>query len=88
MITTLKHRSAKIIVEKLASGKNKIYVEILTDDLYMPINSCESSYPIDLIDKILYLKGPAYLCDEILRDESPDYVEKSLKFGIRSSFNR
>ena len=33
------------------------------------------------------MKGPAYLCDEILRDESPDYVQKSLKYDLLSYFD-
>lgn len=84
MKTTLRHRNANVLVEELQFNKNKIYVEILNNDLFIPINTCETSYPIDLIDKILDLKGPAYLCDEILRDESPDYVQKSLKYDLFS----
>ncbi len=48
----------------------------------MPHKTCETSYPVSLIDKILDLKGPAFLCDEILRDESPNYVEKCLKYDL------
>lgn len=84
----LKHRYANIIIEELKSGKNKIYVEPINNELFVPINTCETSYPIDLIDKILQLKGPAYLCDEILRDESPDYVCKNLKYDLLSYLNK
>ncbi len=84
MTTTLEHKDAKVYIEELQSGKNKIYVELKNDSLFMPTRSCETSYPIGLIDKILDSKGPAYLCDEILRDESPDYVQKSLKYDLLS----
>ncbi|MEC4684196.1 MAG: class I SAM-dependent methyltransferase [Nitrospirota bacterium] len=84
MKTTLKHRDANVVVEELASGKKKIHVEIPSGDLFMTTKTCETSYPLDLIDKILSVKGPAYLCDEILRDESPDYVQKSLKYDLLS----
>lgn len=88
MKSTLKHRDANILVEELKSGKNKIYVKPINNDLFVSINTCETSYPIDLIDKILQLKGPAYLCDEILRDESPDYVCKNLKYDLLSYLNK
>ncbi len=48
----------------------------------MPIRTCETSYPVGLIDNLLAIKGPAYLCDEILRDESPNYVQQSLKYDM------
>jgi SAM-dependent methyltransferase len=35
-----------------------------------------------LIDKILAVKGPAYLCDEIRRDEDPTYVQERLEREI------
>jgi 2-polyprenyl-3-methyl-5-hydroxy-6-metoxy-1,4-benzoquinol methylase len=82
--TTLDHQNANVFVEQLDSGKNKIYVELLSDDLFMPVSTCETSYPLELISKILDLKGPNYLCDEILRDESPDYVQRSLKYDLLS----
>jgi 2-polyprenyl-3-methyl-5-hydroxy-6-metoxy-1,4-benzoquinol methylase len=82
MTTILKHKDANIHVEELSTGKYKVYVEIIKNDLFIPTKICETSYPIDLIDKILKQKGPAYLCDEILRDESPNYVEKSLKYDL------
>ena len=82
MTTILEHKDANVHVDGLPTGKNKIYVEIINDDLFIPIQTCETSYPVDLIDKILHLKGPAYLCDEILRDESPNYVQKSLKYDL------
>jgi len=84
MITTLNHKDSNVVIETLAMGKNMVHVELLTKELFIPVNRCETSYPIDLIDKILSLKGPAYLCDEILRDESPQYVQKSIKYDLLS----
>lgn len=80
----LKHTDANVYVEKLPSRKNKVSVELINADLFMPTKACQTSYSIDLIESILNLKGPNYLCDEILRDESPDYVQKALKYGLLS----
>lgn len=82
MTTVLKHNDANVRVEELPTGKNKIYVELTNDRLFAPIKTCETSYPIGLIETILHLKGPGYLCDEILRDESPNYVQDALKYGL------
>ena len=82
MKTLVHNESANITIEELPSGKRKIFVELLNSDLFMPIKTCETNYPIDLIDKILMLKGPAYLCDEILREESPYYVQRNLEYDL------
>ena len=84
MKTILRHECANVIVEELAPGKNIINVKLLNNDLYIPDDTCETSYPIDLINKILDVKGPAWLCDEILRDESPDLVQRCLKYDLLS----
>lgn len=82
MTTIIEHKDANVHIEELSTIKNKIYVKLINDDLFMPTKTCVTSYPIGLIKKILDIKGPAYLCDEILRDESPDYVQKSLKYEL------
>jgi len=78
------HQDGDVIVEALASGKNKITVELHNDSLYMPVSHCETGYTPDLIDKIMRLTGPDWLCDEIQRDESPYYVQNSLKYDLLS----
>jgi len=80
----LQHQDAEVHIEKLPNGKNKISVRML-NDLFIPIKSCETAYPIDLIARILQVKGPNWLCDEIMREESPDHVvQKSLNYDLLS----
>jgi len=85
----LKHTGSQnitITIEKLASGKNKVCVthKNTSTKRFIPYKSWVTSYSIDLIQKILEIKGPAYLCDEIMRDESPDYLQKSLQYSLLS----
>lgn len=82
MAYTLRHADAEILIEETKSDKNKISVKLNNDSVFMPFHSCETTYPIDLIEKILFIKGPAYLCDEIMRDESPEYVEKHIQYDV------
>jgi 2-polyprenyl-3-methyl-5-hydroxy-6-metoxy-1,4-benzoquinol methylase len=38
--------------------------------------SCETSYPLELIQSILEVKGVAWLCDEISRDQDPASIQR------------
>lgn len=83
-MTVLKHKDADILIEKLPNEKNKINVKMLNNS-FIPIAQCETSYPVELIEKILDIKGPNWLCDEIMREESPSHVvQKSLNYDLLS----
>lgn len=79
---TLTHRDALIHISPLNQGRWKVSVEALNKDLYVHQPTCETSYPIDLIQKILDTAGPGFVCDEILREESPDYVRNFLYYDL------
>lgn len=82
MPTILEHRDAFTYIESISADKNRIRVVPINDNLFILTKSCETHYPIDLISKILDLVGPDSLCNEILRDESPDFVQRSLKYAL------
>jgi SAM-dependent methyltransferase len=44
-------------------------------DVWVQHRSCETSYPVSLVGLILEVKGPRFVCDEIMRDEDPSYLE-------------
>jgi predicted O-methyltransferase YrrM len=48
----------------------------------VPGTGCLTRYSPELIAKVLEIKGPAYLCDEISRDENPRYVEAELMSNL------
>jgi 2-polyprenyl-3-methyl-5-hydroxy-6-metoxy-1,4-benzoquinol methylase len=82
----LEHPDGKVLVEGNNTRK-KISVTLSNERMYIPVASCETSYSDDLIKRILEIKGPAYLCDEINRDELADYVERSLRFSVLGYVN-
>lgn len=87
-MAVLKHQDAEVYVDPLSDNKNKITVRLLRN-LFMPIAQCETSYPLALIQRILDIKGPNWLCDEIMREESPDHVvQKSLNYDLLSFQDR
>ena len=78
----LRHRDAHIHISPLDEGRWQVSIEALTQGLYIHQRTCETAYPIDLIQKILDLAGPGFLIDEILRDESPNYVQNFLHYDL------
>ena len=88
MADTLHHVDAEIIVKDINGDKKKITVKLKNNSVFMPIGTCETTYPIDLIEKTLNIKGPAYLCDEIMRDELPEYVEKHIHYDVFGYINK
>lgn len=82
MITTLKHPNALITIEE-QDGKRAISVES-TNGAFIGRNKWVTEYPLELIEHILQIKGPVYLCDEIMRDEQPIYVQHALHWDILS----
>lgn len=79
--------NACVNITALECGKNRITVELEDKSIFMPYKSWDTGYSKELIQETLNIKGPAYLCDEIMRDESPDYLQKSLKYSLLSFIN-
>ncbi|HUV03484.1 MAG TPA: class I SAM-dependent methyltransferase [Armatimonadota bacterium] len=78
MAVVLEHRDAQVLVDELQGGKRRMSVRLFDKSAFMPIASLETAYPESLIRQVLEVKGPAFLCDEIARDEDPSYVHRSL----------
>lgn len=81
---TLQHPEGRVQIEQTARGKHALVVTLVNPQALMPTRTWETSYPVELIRQILDLKGPAYLCDEIRRDEDPRYVQPSLRYDLLS----
>ncbi len=69
-------------VTPLPSGRNRIVVEQKGASQPIKIAAWETAYNLELIKLILEAKGPAFLCDEIARDESPQYAGAALKWAL------
>ncbi|MEW6718152.1 MAG: class I SAM-dependent methyltransferase [Chloroflexota bacterium] len=82
MSTTLAHPNGRIIIDELGTDKRRIQVDSWDQSEVVALKSCETSYPIDLIKLILKVKGLTHLCDEIMRDEDPFYVQRALEHSL------
>jgi len=82
MCPLLSHPDGSVLVEE-KGGKRAITIKP-RKGLFAPTKEWVTSYSTDLIDHVLRVKGPAYLCDEIRRDEDPRYVQHHLRWDILS----
>jgi 2-polyprenyl-3-methyl-5-hydroxy-6-metoxy-1,4-benzoquinol methylase len=73
---------ARVSILGLPNGRSRIVVD--GTDEYVHMREWETSYPRWLIERVLDLKGPAWVCDEIARDESSEYTAAALKWALLS----
>ncbi len=88
MTTKLSRPDGEVQIEELPDGRRLVSVKPSDKNLFIPIASCETSYPIALIQHILDIKGIAWSCDEISRDENPKYIRRSLENDLFAYFDR
>ncbi|MDQ4120806.1 MAG: methyltransferase domain-containing protein [Acidobacteriota bacterium] len=87
MAKVLIHSEGKVFLEALSEARIKITVELTHPNIFSPRTSWETNYGEDLIEHILKIKGAAWLCDEIARDEDPEYVRKNLQNELFAYFD-
>jgi 2-polyprenyl-3-methyl-5-hydroxy-6-metoxy-1,4-benzoquinol methylase len=80
--------NADIIIDNLKDFKKRINVKMYDNNDYCHLNECITNYNMMLIEKILNVKGPSWLCDEITRDEDKKSVFADLKYSIFSYINK
>lgn len=88
----ISYPDAIVHIDERPNNKIQISIEPKNNSIFILRKCCETSYPLDLIKLILKIKGPSYLCDEIMRDEDPSYVQLCLNNSIlgyidKSSFD-
>ena len=84
MKITLEHDDATILVEELNPEFRGIKVTFRNPATYSQRTRLMTHYPLELIKAVLEVKSPAWLCDEIARDEDPTYVEGDLLASLFS----
>ncbi len=77
-IDTILHEDARVEIREIGHGLRTLKVSPFRGRTFIPFREWTTSYPHDLIRLALEIKGPAYLCDSIMRDEDPNYLTKML----------
>ncbi len=75
----LNHSRGVASLKRLPHGEYHIHVKTYDPERFMQFSTCVTHYDLPLIKQILAVKGPEYLCDEILRDEDPFYIAHHLR---------
>ena len=83
-IRILPHPEAQVRLSPTGDGRLRIDVAPTDPDYYVQGSPLVTHYDPELIELLLDVKGPAYLCDEIARDEDPGYTQVNLEVGILS----
>ena len=76
MTITLEHAAGTVRIRELGNDRRQLTVDVAPGE-YVACRQWETSYPVSLIEDMLRVKGPGWLCDEIRRDEDPAYVQRS-----------
>lgn len=82
---TIEDSKGSVLIEDLTGDEKQVTVKTF-DDVFIPVKTCKTDYPISLIEVILEIKGIDYLCDEICRDIDPNYVQRDLEFDLMAYF--
>jgi SAM-dependent methyltransferase len=82
----LRHEFAELHIQVLPDGKKHVSVRPLKPDFFVSRLTVVTTYPDELIELILSIKGPAWVCDEIARDEDPTYIRFELETDLLAHF--
>jgi hypothetical protein len=74
----LEHSDGRVSIEEQHDGRRLVSVHP-APGVFVSRPMCVTAYPLALIAEILRVKSIGYLCDEIRRDEDPNYVELFLR---------
>jgi ubiquinone/menaquinone biosynthesis C-methylase UbiE len=78
-VVTLEHPEGRVVVVGRASGRKRVSVELADPTAFMPAATAETHYPVELIEAILALRGPAMLGYSIRRAEEPSGLLETLR---------
>ncbi len=82
--TILSTADGRAIITEFGSDRRHIKSEPARSGIFISRTEIETSYSLDLIKTILDIKGIGWLCNEIEREESPEYVRANLRYGLLS----
>lgn len=79
--TWLEHQDGRVSIHELSGGRRKVVIHP-SPEAFVARPECITGYPTELIAQIVRAKSPGYVCDEIMREEDPDYVALFLAYGL------
>jgi hypothetical protein len=71
MKQTLSHPAGYVHIEELGNEMRRVTIDLADPKKFCPVRQWDSRYPVELIRNLMETTGPAWLCDELRRDEDP-----------------
>src|SRR5687767_12764349 len=84
----LNHPDGELRVEEMPNGKRLLTIHGFDSEAYVPLQSYETAYPLELIKLTLEVQGLPWLCDAISRDEDPEVVRNELETNLFEFFDK
>jgi 2-polyprenyl-3-methyl-5-hydroxy-6-metoxy-1,4-benzoquinol methylase len=84
MKTKLEYKDAIVTVEDVNGDIKRVTSQMKNQNDFCPRTSLETRYSLDLIKAIIDVKGTAWLCDEIAREEDPLGLQTDLSILLSS----
>jgi 2-polyprenyl-3-methyl-5-hydroxy-6-metoxy-1,4-benzoquinol methylase len=69
-------------ITEVGGGRRRVSVTPADPSTFVFMRTWETAYPVDLIERIVAVKGLARVCDVIARDEMPSYVSLFLRYAM------
>jgi SAM-dependent methyltransferase len=80
----LERPNGYLVVEEIGGGRRRLETVTTDEETWVGARTWETSYPLDLIETILEVKGLRSVCDEIRREEDPKYLQHVLWWTLRA----
>jgi SAM-dependent methyltransferase len=80
-VVWLNHPDGRVSITEQPDGRRHVKT-YPNPGVFVSAPECTTAYPVALIEQIFKTKSLGYLCDEISRDEDPDYVEFCLRCSL------
>jgi len=80
-VVWLEHPQGRVCIQPHSDGRRLVTTHP-AEGVFVSRSTWLTSYPVELIAEILNVKTLGYLCDELARDEDPNYVELFLRYSL------
>jgi SAM-dependent methyltransferase len=81
-VQVVERPDGRVLIRELGADRREVVVESSVEGRFISRSSCVTRYPVELVESVLGVKGLAYLCEEIGRDEDPAFVESVLRWAV------
>jgi SAM-dependent methyltransferase len=78
--TVMRGADGRLLAMPAGGGRRRVVADTAVSG--GPVGSCVTTYPDDLLRHLVAVRGLAWVCDEIARDEDPDYLERILRVAL------